>query len=52
MNRIMQTYIEQVRVEPKKYIREQGALSRWFGIQPKMAGLEAPIMFKDPWMNF
>lgn len=52
MNRIMQTYIEQVRVEPRKYIRERGALSRWFGLHPAMAGLDAPIMFKDKWMGF
>lgn len=52
MNRLMQTYIEQVRVEPREYVRERGALSRWLGLQPNVANSEAPVMFKDKWMNF
>lgn len=52
MNRLMQTYIEQVRVEPKEYIRERGALSRWLGLMPNIRNIEVPIMFKDKWMNF
>jgi hypothetical protein len=52
MNRLMQTYIEQVRVEPKEYIRERGAMSRWLGLHPNIRNIEVPIMFKDKWMNF
>lgn len=52
MNRLMQTYIEKVRVEPKEYIRDRGAFSRWLGIMPSLTNIDAPIMFKDPWMNF
>lgn len=36
MNRMMQTYIEQVKTEPKEYIRERGALSRWLGLMPNV----------------
>jgi hypothetical protein len=49
---MMQTYIEQVKTEPKEYIRERGALSRWLGLMPNVKNLEVPIMFKDKWMNF
>ena len=52
MNRLMQTYIEQVRVEPKEYIRDRGALARWLGLYPRLTNMEVPIMFKDKWMNF
>lgn len=52
MNRLMQTYIEQVRVEPREYVRERGAMSRWLGLQPKVGNSDAPVMFKDKWMNF
>lgn len=52
MNRTMQTYVERVRLEPKQYVRERGALARWFGFQPGVKDTEIPIMFKDPWMNF
>lgn len=52
MNRLMQTYIEKVRVEPKEYIRDRGSLSRWLGLMPSMYNADVPIMFKDGWMNF
>jgi hypothetical protein len=52
MNRLMQTYIEKVRVEPKEFIRDRGALSRWLGLMPNMNNLDVPIMFKDGWMGF
>lgn len=52
MNRLMQTYIEKVRVEPKDYIRERGAISRWLGLMPNIRNIEVPIMFKDKWMNY
>lgn len=52
MNRLIQTYIEQVRVEPKEYIRDRGAISRWLGLMPNIRNIDVPIMFKDKWMNF
>ena len=52
MNRTMQTYIERVRLEPKQYVRERGAIARWLGFQPGIRDTEIPVMFKDPWMGF
>jgi Meckelin (Transmembrane protein 67) len=34
----MQTYIERVRLEPRQYVRERGAIARWLGIQPLASG--------------
>ncbi|CDW85678.1 meckelin isoform 4 [Stylonychia lemnae] len=52
MNRLMQTYVEKVRIEPKQYIKSRDAISRWLGLMPKIENADAPTMFKDPWMNF
>jgi hypothetical protein len=52
MNRTMQTYIERVRLEPKQYVRERGAIARWLGFQPGIKDTEIPVLFKDPWMGF
>lgn len=42
-----------VRKEPKQYVRDRPALSRWLGLMPSgVEAFDAPIMFKDPWMNF
>lgn len=52
INRMMQGYIENARIDSKQYIRDRGALSRWLGLMPNVRTIEAPIMYKDPWMGF
>jgi hypothetical protein len=52
MNRLMQTYIEKVRMEPRNYIREKGACARWFGYAPNVKNIDIPILFKDPYSSF
>lgn len=52
MNRTFQTYIERVRLEPKQFVRDRGAIARWLGFQSGITDTEIPVLFKDPWMNF
>jgi Meckelin (Transmembrane protein 67) len=52
MNRLMQTYIERVRMEPRQYIRERGACARWLGYTPDVKNIEIPVLFRDPYSNF
>lgn len=52
MNRTFQTYIEKVRLEPRQYVRERGALARWLGFQPGVSDTEIPVLFKDRWYSF
>ena len=47
MKRLMQTYIEKVRMEPRNYIKEKGAIARWLGYAPNVANIDIPIFFKD-----
>ena len=53
MNKLMMRYVEQVRIEPKKYIRERTAIERLFNIAPaELRNGGKPIMFKDPHFNY
>jgi len=54
MNRLMQTYIEKVRMEPRKYILEKGAWARWLGYSPNVKDkhLEVPMLYKDHYSSF
>lgn len=52
MNRLMQTYIEKVRMEPRNYIREKGACARWLGYSPNIKNIDIPILFKDHYSGF
>lgn len=45
MNKIMKKYIEQVRAEPKMYIKQKGPLDRLFGLHP--IEKRFPVMFAD-----
>jgi hypothetical protein len=45
MNKIMKKYIDQVRAEPKMYIKEKGPVERLFGLQS--AEKRFPTMFAD-----
>jgi len=48
MNKIMKKYIEQVRAEPTRYIREKGAVERLLNLAP--VENRFPIMYADTWM--
>lgn len=55
MNKLMQRTVEQVRAEPKVYIKERTMIERLFNTAPKQE-LEAgkPVMYKDrenSWSN-
>lgn len=52
INMIMQTYVEQVRTEPRKYIQDRSALQRLFNIPSQIANKGVPIMFRDKWHSF
>lgn len=49
---IMQTYIEQVRTEPRKYIQSRTACQRFLKVPSTIAAKGVPIMFRDKWMTF
>lgn len=51
-NMIMQTYIEQVRTEPRKYIQNRTACQRWLKLPSAITQKGVPMMFRDKWMNF
>ena len=44
----MKKYIEQVRAEPTRYIKEKGALERLLGLPP--GENRFPVLFADTWM--
>jgi hypothetical protein len=48
MNKIMKKYIEQVRAEPTRYIREKRALERLLNLPP--VETRFPVMYADSWM--
>ena len=51
MNRLMQTYIEKVRMEPRNYIREKSAIARWVGYT-NVKNIDIPVLFKDHYSSF
>jgi hypothetical protein len=52
MNRLMQTYIEKVRMEHKKYILEKSAAARWFGYSNNNKNIDVPVLYKDHYSGF
>jgi hypothetical protein len=48
MNKIMKKYIEHVRAEPTRYIKQKGPIHRLFNLN--QIEKRFPIMFKDAWM--
>lgn len=48
MNKIMKKYVEQVRAEPTRYIREKGALARLLNLAPQ--DNRFPVMYADSWV--
>jgi len=52
MNRLMQTYIEKVRMEPLKYILEKGAIARWVGYSHNNKNIDVPVLYKDHYSGF
>ena len=51
-NKMMQTYVECVRVEPKKYILEKKPCQRLLNLPTAEEQTGTPFMYKDKWMNF
>jgi len=52
MTQMMQAYVEQVKTEPKKYIRDRSACSRFLNISSNLALEGIPLLYRDSWMNF
>jgi hypothetical protein len=59
MNKIMINYIEQVRSDSKRYVKERSAMDRLVDRSPFEANgdmgvnvFKAPIMYKDKWKSF
>jgi len=48
MNKIMKKYIDQVRAEPKSFIKEKRMVDRLFGLNP--VEKRFPVMFKDKFL--
>ena len=48
MNKLMMQYVEKVRLEPRKYIKERSNWDRFFNFAPNELEKNQPIMFKDP----
>ena len=53
MNKLFMRCIEQVRAEPKKYIKERGLIDHLFD-RPPIDDLKAdrPVLYKDKWYSF
>lgn len=53
MNKLFMRCIEQVRAEPKKYIKERGFIDHLFN-RPPIEDLknDRPVLFKDKWYSF
>ena len=53
MNKLFMRCIEQVRSEPKKYIKERGLIDHLFD-RPPIDDLKAdrPVLYKDKWYSF
>ena len=53
MNMLMQTYIEQVRTEPKRYVQDKTACARLLNLPSKFVEKGGvPVMYRDSWMGF
>ena len=48
MNKLMMQYVENVRLEPRKYIKVRSNWDRFFNLAPNELEKNQPIMFKDP----
>ena len=45
MNKIMKKYVDQVRGDPKKYIKDKTWFERLLSLHPR--GIKYPVMYKD-----
>lgn len=52
MNKLMMRYVEQVRAEPSRYIRDRSPFERFKNSVPKEVNENKPIMFRDPWYSY
>jgi hypothetical protein len=53
MNTMFQQYIEQVKIEPLKYMKEKNSLVRLLNLPLKEESDQAaPFMIRDKWMTF
>ena len=52
MNTMFQQYIEQVKIEPLKYMKEKNAIQRLCNMPIKEPNQVAPFMIRDKWMAF
>lgn len=54
MNKIMINYVEQVRAEPNRYVKDRNACDRLVEKSPFAPGdsLSHPLMFRDKWYSF